>query len=150
MSKTSIQRRRAAGFTIIELMMVVLIIAILAGMVLAIAGIAGRKADVGKAIGDMEKIKNALEEYRLDKGAYAADPDYPNPVAWQANYDKLIKTGSLNLQKYGLVTNVYLDPWGRNYQYVRNPAEKFTYQLWSHGPSTNSPDDDVNVSKGQK
>lgn len=114
-----------AGFTMMELMMVVLIIAVLAGLVLSVAGVAARRSDRAKAIADMEKMKNALEDWRVDNGRY------PDTLAMGK-----IATPS--------------DPWGRAYIYVHDPnTAKFTYSLLSLGPDGQSNTaDDVSMDKG--
>ena len=75
-------RSQVSGFTLIELMTVVAIIAVLAGLILGIAGYAVRKADISRAMADMEKIKNALEEYRLAYGSYPTNTVADNSCNW--------------------------------------------------------------------
>ena len=50
------------GFTLIEVMAVIAIIGILAGVVLGISGYVARKGDVSKAMADLQKYSLALEE----------------------------------------------------------------------------------------
>jgi general secretion pathway protein G len=119
---------RKRGFTLIELMMVILIIAILAGLILAISGIVGKKNDRAKAISDMEKIKNALEEYRVSHNSYPAD-----------------------LQPLSTIdtTLTYTDPWGYSYHYSLNG--RFSYVLASWGPdNVQGTGDDVSLSQGSQ
>ena len=59
------------GFTLVELLTVIAIIAILTGLVLGIAGYASRKASIARAEADVAQIRDALEEYRTE---YAAIP----------------------------------------------------------------------------
>ena len=58
------------GFTLIELLVVVLIILVLAGMIFKVAGLIGDKAARGRAIADIQKIENALNEYYSAYGIY--------------------------------------------------------------------------------
>ena len=75
-------RSPVSGFTLVELMTVIAIIAVLAGLILGIAGYAVRKADISRAMADMEKIKNALEEYRLAYGPYPTNRVANNSSNW--------------------------------------------------------------------
>ena len=129
-------KRPSAGFTMIELMMAVLIIAILAGLILTIASIAGRKTDRAKAIKDMELIKNGLEEYRLAANTYVA-----------TNCDTSDPNFQAALKPYVATNIVYTDPWGRPYHYISN--SRFSYTLFSSGPDgVNNTVDDVSTSTG--
>ena len=58
------------GFTLIELMVVVVIILVLAGMLFKIADLVGDKSARGRAIADIQKIENALNEYYSAYGIY--------------------------------------------------------------------------------
>ena len=138
---------RAAGhrsaFTLIELLVVVAIIAILVGMVVGISGYASRKSAIAKALSDMERIKSALEEYRLTKGGYLAT------TITVANATYTTYTNTLSKIDDQLK---FMDPWGRPYQYLPIPAAGsktiLTYRMWSQGASTTSGDDDVDSSSG--
>lgn len=58
------------SFTLIEMMLVVLIIALLAGMTFKLYGLVMRNAALAKTVGVLEKINYALEEYRAEYGMY--------------------------------------------------------------------------------
>lgn len=109
-----------------ELLMVIMIIAVLAGLVVSIAAIAGRKSDRAKALADMESIRNKLEEYRIEHGGYP---------------DSEAAMGGLGIAN---------DPWGWPYIYNHDPkAGKFTYSLYSRGPDAKEgTSDDVSIETG--
>jgi prepilin-type N-terminal cleavage/methylation domain-containing protein len=67
MKRTETCRR---GFTLIELMVVIVIILLLSGLLFKIAGLVGDKAARGRAIADIQKIENALNEYYSEYGIY--------------------------------------------------------------------------------
>lgn len=67
--KTS-QRRGKAAFTLIELMAVITIIVILAGLVVGGLGFVNERQAKSKALVQMQLLSKALEEYKLDMGLY--------------------------------------------------------------------------------
>ncbi len=130
------------GFTLIEILMVVIIIGTLAAMVLPrISGrsdqtrIAAAKADVTM------NIPTALKLYELDNGffpsteqnlhALLAKPGKePVPQNWNGPYLEKVPT----------------DPWGHSYQYQSPGVHRVhDYDLWSKGkdPKEDKTDDDV-------
>jgi type II secretion system protein G len=68
------RRAQAHGFTLIELMVVVTIIVLLAGMTVAITTAVQNKARRSKTSALLKAIDNGLERYRTDNG------DYPRPA----------------------------------------------------------------------
>jgi general secretion pathway protein G len=142
-------KRRRAGFTLIELMVVIGIIAILASLIIGVAGYAMRKSDMGRAVADLEKIKNALEEYRVENGSYPTNTVADNSknwvsVLWRHNPPFLVLKGWNDpAADYQAV-----DPWGNDYRYYHDANSpyathnnsKFSYDLWSEGPETNTED----------
>lgn len=126
-----------SAFTLIELLVVVAIIAILVGLVAGISGYASRKAATADALSDLERIKNALEEYRLSYGSYLnttitiTGPAYINFTSTLSRIDPDLD---------------FIDPWGRPYQYLSGGP--YVYRLWSHGPTTNTTDDDADSAAG--
>jgi general secretion pathway protein G len=114
-----------AGFTLVELMAVILVIAVLAGLVLGISGLATRKAADGRARTDLQVLRNALEEYRIDYGSYpGADDDvFQTEADWENEAPELTN----------LAENVtFVDPWGNVYRYEKQ--SRFAFDLYSLGP----------------
>jgi prepilin-type N-terminal cleavage/methylation domain-containing protein len=68
-------KRRHTGFTLIELIVVVSIIAILAGLVLSTAGYARNKAARARAETEIAALAAACESYKADNGVYPANSD---------------------------------------------------------------------------
>ncbi|HBA84945.1 MAG TPA: hypothetical protein DCZ95_12695 [Verrucomicrobia bacterium] len=136
------------AFTLIEVLVVVAIIAVLASMILGVAGLATKKADEGKALSDMEKIKNALEDYRVEYGRYPINFLPANTTNWVAQLwcqpQALGKKPFLVLKGWTDPNINYgaIDPWGATYRYLHRSASpyadhndsKFGYDLWSLGP----------------
>lgn len=74
---------KRSGFTIIEMLVVVIIVAILAGLVFKMIGAGGTSSDRAKARRQVEALANACEEYRAEYGRYppvAKDPDGSQPL----------------------------------------------------------------------
>lgn len=120
-----IGRARAQGFTLLELLVVIVIIGLLAGYVAPrYFGQLG-KSEVGVARAQINALEKALDQYRLDVGAYPGT---------EPGLDALV-TRPQNQPKWAgpyLGKNVPLDPWGNPYQY-RAPGEHGEYDLFSWG-----------------
>lgn len=126
------------GFTLVEMMLVVIIIATLAAMV--IPRLAGRteQAKISRAKADVASVGLALDLYELDMGSYPASlealtsreapSDLGTGVQWNGPY-----------LKKGLPS----DPWGRPYSYARESQHSQDYDLWSLGPDGQPGNDDV-------
>jgi general secretion pathway protein G len=123
--------RQQAGFTLIEIMVVVVIIGILIGLVAP--NILGRvdKARVTAAKTDIATLEQALEMYRLDNHNY--------PSTDQGLEALIVKPGgepdakNWNPEGYLKKPKLPLDPWGKPYQYVSPGQDKRPYDLYSFG-----------------
>ncbi len=126
------------GFTLIELMLVVIIIGALTAMVMP--RLAGRteQAKVSAAQADITaNIATALKLYELDNGRYPSGED----GGLQALFTKPSNSGNWNgpyLEKKPV------DPWGREYKYVSPGAHRtYDYDLYSVGRDGVESEDDV-------
>ena len=115
----------AAGFTLLELLVVVVIIGLLAGFVAPrYFGQVG-KSEMAVAKAQIDALEKALDQYRLDTGSYpnselglkALVERPPNEQKWAGPY---------------LRKAVPLDPWGKPYLY-KVPGEKGDFDLVSYG-----------------
>jgi len=121
----SVVRSAPGGFTLLELLVVMVIIGLLAGYVAPRYFSQVGKSEVKAAQAQIVALEKALDTYRLDVGRYpsteqglAALVTRPqNEPKWQGPY----------LQKA-----VPMDPWGRAYLY-KSPGDKGEFDLWSLG-----------------
>lgn len=128
-TKTQTQRRRRAGFTLVELMVVIVIIGLLATVVAINVLPAQGKAMVGKARADISTLEQAIETYRLDNLTF---PD--NAQGLQALV--AAPQGLSQPQRYregGYVRRLPKDPWGQDYQYRRPSTHGGQFDVFSWG-----------------
>jgi len=127
---------RKSGFTLIELMVVVIIIAALAGMVLPRVLNKADEAKANIAKGDIASISMALKFYRLDTGTY--------PSSEQGLGALMVDPGAVDSWKGPYLENNPIDPWGREYQYkYKGSHNPQGFDLWSTGADPDSAEDDV-------
>ena len=89
--KTKVKNR--SGFTLIELMIVFVIIIVLAGMVLQLMGRSGVVNAEAKTRERLERIAQALEEFRATYGRYPPVDYYPGagqPIGYENAHDKMM------------------------------------------------------------
>ncbi len=127
------------GFTLIEIMLVVIIMVALAAMV--VPRLSGRSEQAKKAIArtDIEShISTALKLYELDNGNFPTTAQgldalvkethtSPVPTNWNGPY----------------IEKKPIDPWGNPYIYQSPGEHRKDYDLFSKGKDQNSEDDDI-------
>lgn len=118
--------QKRAGFTLVELMVVIVIIGLLATVVAINVLPSQDKAMVGKAKADIATLEQAIETYRLD------NLTFPNTLGALAS----APAGLANPERYregGYVRRLPKDPWGNDYQFRRPSAHGGPFDVWSFG-----------------
>ena len=121
-------QQRQQGFTLIEIMVVVVIFGILAALVVPQVMSRPDQAKVTVAQGDIKAIAAALDMYRLDNHVYPST---------QQGLEALVKKPSgmpaaKNWNKDGYLKRLPVDPWGNPYQYLA-PGSQGPFDLYSLG-----------------
>lgn len=109
------KRRRNSqdGFTLIEIMVVILILGLLATIVVQSLRGATDKAKRVKAQADISELKTALDRYYLDNGFYPTTDQGLNSLVSAPTVGKIPSS----YESGGYIQGVPRDPWGSNYFY---------------------------------
>lgn len=112
MKRSRSERRRRAGFTLVEVLLVMVILVIIAGLSIRSYGGAQRKALINAAKTQVQELASCVENYNTDCRQYPASldalvqppADLADPTRWGGPY----------LQK----PTIPLDPWDQPYLYA--------------------------------
>src|SRR3990167_4988352 len=123
----SINYKKSAGFTLIEVMVVVVILGILAAIIVPKIMSRPEQARFVKVRQDILAIQSALDLYKLDNGIY--------PTTDQGLLALITKPSATpiprNWKSDGYLQELPMDPWNEPYQYL-NDDEKI--RIFSYGP----------------
>jgi len=136
------------AFTLIEIMIVVIILALIASLVVPNIIGQGERAKEKLVCVQMKSLKNALDSFKVEEGRYPTTTEglkalikNPNPQKYK-NYPKNGFLGSKKLPK---------DPWGNDYIYVNNNGEIDIISLGADGKEGGSGENkDIKLSECQE
>ena len=130
MKGTDKMQKGLKGFTLVELLIVIVILAILTGIAIPTYGLITSRAKESASENEMINIAKAVEMHHVDHQAYPQDVDYPD-----------------SLEDNDYMENVpLLDPWGNFYLYTSNGS---SYSIESYGINgINGGNDDIMISNG--
>ena len=139
-------RRRALprltrGFTLIEILLVVVIIGILAALVAPQVFGKIDEARVVKARQDIRAFESALDIYRLDNFRYPTTDQGLQALVTRP-------TDAKNWRAEGYVKQLMKDPWGNEYQYVAPGTRGGAFDLYSLGRDGAPGGEDVDTDIG--
>ncbi|MBA2491772.1 MAG: type II secretion system major pseudopilin GspG [Gammaproteobacteria bacterium] len=128
MVRNHLCKRAVSGFTLIEVMVVVVVLSILAAIVVPQVMDRPDEARIVKAKQDIRALESALNLYRLDNYVYPSTEQGidalvtrpttpPEPRNWKAG---------------GYLDRMPTDPWGNPYQYL-SPGQQGNFDLYSMG-----------------
>ena len=121
-------RRRRDGFTLVEVLVVVVILGILAGIVVPRVMDQPDKAKVAKARNDIQALVTALNMYRLDNHHYPSTEQGLRALVERPGG----QPAAPNWKEGGYINQLPRDPWGNEYQYL-NPGVHGEIDVFSLG-----------------
>jgi len=135
--------RSAGGFTLIEIMVVVVILGLLAAVIVPTVISKVDEARVAKAKQDIRALEAALTLYRLDNSKYPTNEQGLTALVKQPT-DPSIR----HWRQGGYLQRVSKDPWGYDYQYVYPGTHGQEYDLFSLGADNAPGGDGINADIG--
>lgn len=141
---SSLPKFTRAAFTLLELLTVLVIVGLLAGIVIGVGRRAGERGKVARARAELAVLGAALESYRLSHGDYPRTDDASQLLRALLgrrgpDSDRTISGRALiEAARFTIADGMLLDPWERPYRYAyQSPAGGWTnpgYVLYSAGP----------------
>ncbi len=116
------------GFSLIEIMVVVVILGILAALIVPNIMNRPEQARIVKASQDVKAIQNALELFKLDNGFYPSNDQGLNALVTKPSSSPTPQNWNQYLQ------SLPKDPWGNTYNYM-NPGQHGEVDVYTNGPS---------------
>ena len=128
---------RQRGFTLLEIMVVIVILGILASIVVPNLMGNKEKADRQKAVTDIVALENALDMYKLDNSRYPTTEQGLEALVTKPSGDPEPR----NYRDGGYIKRLPKDPWGNNYQ-LMSPGEHGKIDVFSMGLDGEAGNDD--------
>jgi len=125
----SATHKNQQGFTLMELMVVIVILGVLAALV--VPNVMGNKerADTQKAVSDIVALENALDMYKLDNHRYPTTEQPHEALGTLPTINPL----PANYRNDGYKKRLPADPWGNEYMLL-SPGEPGAIDVFSAGP----------------
>ena len=117
------------GFTLLEVMVVIVILGILASMVVPNLMGSQERANMQKAVSDINALETSLSMYKMDNYNYPSTEQGLEALVEETDIEPLPRRFS----EGGYVKRLPNDPWGNEYQLL-NPGENSTMDVFSMGP----------------
>jgi len=129
--RRQLHRRAAAGFTLLEILIVVTILGILASLVAVRLMDRPAEARAMKAQLDIKTLENALKLFKLDNGFYPTTDQGLKALVEKPT----IGRNAPRWREGGYVEKGVLpkDPWGKDFLYLSPGVHNTDFDLWSYG-----------------
>ena len=130
----SMNCRSTAGFTLIEVMVVVVILGILAAIIVPTIMSRPEQARMVKVKQDILAVEGALDLYKLDNGRYPTTDQGLQALVAKPTVDPIPR----NWKSDGYLQEIPVDPWGEKYQYINDDDKPNIYSFGPKGKDGNS------------
>ena len=130
---------KAKGFSLIEVMVVILIIGLMTAIIAP--NILGNteEAKLKKAAVDIQQLEGALEMYKLRNSIFPSTEQGLDALVKEPTIDPIPR----NYPADGFIKRLPQDPWGNDYQLI-SPGELGSIDVFSNGPDLQpGTDDDI-------
>ena len=143
MKMQKIQKKYQRGFTLIEVMVVVVILAILAAIVVPRIMRRPDEAKIVKEKQDVMVIENAMDLYKLDNGFYPSTEQGIQALVTKPSSDPAPQ----NWESGGYVKHLPRDPWGQTYRYLK-PGKHGDIDISTYGANNKPGGTGINATIG--
>ncbi|AWB56485.1 MULTISPECIES: type II secretion system major pseudopilin GspG [unclassified Colwellia] len=131
--------RNVRGFTLLEVMVVIVILGILASMVVPNLMGSQERANMQKAVSDINALETSLSMYKMDNYKYPSTEQGLEALVTETDIEPMPR----RFPEGGYVKRLPNDPWGSEYQLL-NPGENGAMDVFSMGPDGEpGTDDDI-------
>ena len=131
------QKRRQSGFTLLEVMVVIVILGILASLVVPNLMGNKEKADRQKVVSDLVALEGALDMYKLDNSRYPTTEQGLQALVSAPSAEPHAR----NYPEGGYIRRLPQDPWGNQYQLL-SPGQFGKIDIFSMGMDGEAGTDD--------
>lgn len=121
-------KQKQQGFTLLEIMVVIVILGILASMVLPNLLGNKAKAERQKVVSDITTLESAMDMYKLDNSRYPNTDQGLEALVSKPDIDPVPR----DYREDGYIKRLPTDPWGGEYMLL-SPGENGKYDLFSAG-----------------
>jgi len=125
------------GFTLIEIMVVIVILGILGSFVVPNIMGSQERANLQKAVSDINSLETSLKMYKLDNYQYPSTEQGIEALVTETDVEPLPR----RFPEEGYITRLPKDPWGNEYQLL-NPGENSKIDVFTMGPDGEAGTDD--------
>lgn len=120
---------KTKGFTLLEVMVVIVILGVLASMVVPNLIGSQDRANMQKAVSDVNALETSLSMYKLDNYNLPTTEQGLEALTTETDVEPLPR----RFPEDGYIKRLPKDPWGNEYQLL-NPGENGKYDIFSMGP----------------